>query len=138
MTGINFLDDSAASFQSAALLTENHAAQLVTKLFCFVGIAGASKAFGQFEEGLLFLFPRFDAQFDEFHKDAVVAQALSFGHAVHLPGNGSGEGYAASDLLCYRHGIIIHQFGALLPAVKDGASGPSLTDARLRWFQCGR
>jgi hypothetical protein len=55
-----------------------------------------------------------------------------------LPGNGSGEGYAASDLLCYRHGIIIHQFGALLPAVKDGASGPSLTDARLRWFQCGR
>jgi len=29
-----------------------------------------------------------------------------------LFGNGSGEGYAASDLLCCWHGIIIHQFGA--------------------------
>jgi hypothetical protein len=39
---------------------------------------------GQLEERLLPLFPRFDAQFDEFEQNAIIAQALAFGQTIYL------------------------------------------------------
>ncbi len=99
--------------QSAALFTENQAAQLVAQPLRLFGIARGAKAFGKVEKCLLSLFPRFDAQLNEFHQDTVIAQTLALGHTIYLFGNWSGEGHAPSDMFCHRHGIIIHQFGAL-------------------------
>jgi hypothetical protein len=78
-----------------------------------LGIVCGAEAFGKFEEGLLFLFPRFDAQLNELHQNAVVTQAPALGHALHLFGDGSGERYAPADVFCGGHGIIVHQFGAM-------------------------
>ncbi len=93
-------------------LAEDQAAQLVAQALSLLRIVGGAKAFGKLEEGLLFLLPRFDAEFDEFHQNPVVAQALALGHALYLFGDGSGEGHAAADVFRGGHGIIIHQFGA--------------------------
>ena len=105
-----------------ALFTENQAAQLIAQTLRFSGIARISEALGELEKRLLSLFPRFDAQLDELHQDTVIAQALALRHTIYLFSNGSGEGHAPSDMFGYRHGIIIHQFGALSvsPLIRKG------------------
>jgi len=102
----------AARFRSGAIFTENQAAQLVAQALGLLGIARGAKAFGKLEKSLFFLFPRFDAELNEFHQNAVVTQALALCHALYLFGDGSGEGYAPPDVFCGWHGIIIHHFGA--------------------------
>ena len=97
---------------------------MVAQLLSFFGIICVSEAFGQLEERLLFLFPRFDAQLDEFEQNAVVAEALALGETVYLFGNGSGERHAPSDMLDNRHGIIIHHFGALRRRAKSQNARP--------------
>jgi hypothetical protein len=97
---------------------------LVAQLLSFLGIICVSEAFGQLEERLLFLFPRFDAQLDEFEQNAIIAEALAFGETIYLFGNGCGERHAPSDMLGNRHYIIMHHFGALMAAGKNSKCPP--------------
>lgn len=108
----NSSGDSRPNLNLRHSLTENQTTQLVAQLLCLIGIGGGAKTFGKFKERLLFLFPRFDTQFNEFHQDSVIAKALTLGQTVDLFGNGSGKRDTASDMLGCWHGIIIHQFGA--------------------------
>src|ERR1700733_13931877 len=75
------------------VFTENQTAQLVAQSLGLLRIARGAEAFGKLEKGLLFLSPRFDAEFNELHQNTVVAQSLALCHALHLFGDGSGERY---------------------------------------------
>ena len=55
-----------------------------------------------------------DSLLDEFHKNAVVAEALALGETVYLFCDGSGERHAPSDMFDHGHDIILHHFGASL------------------------
>ena len=101
-----------SSFVTKTLLTENQTAQLVAQSLGLLRVAGGTESFGEIEEGLFFLLRRFDAEFDEFHQNPVVAQALALCHALYLFGDGSGERYASANMFCW-HTIIIHHFGAI-------------------------
>jgi hypothetical protein len=74
-----------------ALFTESQTAQLVAQSLRLFGIARGAKTFGKVEECLLFLFPCFDAQLNEFHQDTVIAQTLALCHTIYLFGNWSRE-----------------------------------------------
>src|SRR6202043_1119706 len=89
-------------------------------------IARGTKTFGKLEESLLFLLPRFDAELDELHQNAVVAQALALCHALHLFGDGKGERCAPADVFCGGHSIIMHQFGAAAEGVEKPGLGPAV------------
>jgi hypothetical protein len=69
-----------------------------SKSFGLLRIARGSKASGKLEESFLFLFPRFNAEFNELHQNTVVAQALALCHALYLLGDGGGERCAPADV----------------------------------------
>jgi hypothetical protein len=99
----------AARFRPGALFTKNQTAQLVAQSLGLLRIALGAKAFGKLEKRLLFLFPRFDAEFDEFDEfpqNPVIAQALALSHALYLFVEGCGERYAPTDRFRRGHSII--------------------------------
>jgi hypothetical protein len=60
-------------------------------IFGLLRIARGSKASGKLEESFLFLFPRFNAEFNELHQNTVVARALALCHALYCLAMGVGS-----------------------------------------------
>jgi hypothetical protein len=102
----------AARFQFEAVLAENHATQFVAHKLGLLGVACRAEALSQLEEGLLPLFLRFQAKLDEFHQNAVVAEASAFGDALDLFRDLRGKRYAAPNWFYSLHGISMHHYGA--------------------------
>jgi hypothetical protein len=62
--------------------TKDETPHLIPKLFYLFRIGGGAKAFGKSEECLLFLPPRFQALFEQFNQNPVVAEAFFSGDAL--------------------------------------------------------
>jgi len=69
--------------------TEDEAPHLISKLLYLFRIGGGAKAFRESEECLLSLPLRFQALFDRFNQNPVVAEAFFSGDAPHLLGSSS-------------------------------------------------
>ena len=98
------------------------------KRFASCGVARSAKAFGQFEECLLFLFPRFDAQLNEFHQDTVIAQRWLFAMrstclatGAEQPGRSVGTGCRGNASL----GIIVSGCWQMMPDAAHSNSSNS-------------
>jgi hypothetical protein len=100
-------------FDARHLFTEDQPPQLVAQALNLSGVVSCTELFGQIEECLFFLPTGFDALFNEFDEDAVVAQSAPFGYALYLARYLIWEGYAAANLLGRGHGTSLHHFGAL-------------------------
>jgi hypothetical protein len=99
-------------FDSRHLFPKHKPPQLVAQALDLRRIVGGAELFGKIEERLFFLPTGFDALFNEFDEDAVVAQTAALGDALYLAGYLTWEGYTAADLLRCGHGTILHRFGA--------------------------
>jgi hypothetical protein len=99
----------ATRFLFAALFTEYEAPEFVAKMLCFFRILSGSKTLCQLKETGLLLLLRFDALFDQFDKDAVIAEAATLSKGIDLLGHLSRQSDAAPDSFCGGHGTIIHR-----------------------------
>ena len=102
------------------LFAKDEPSQLVAQLFDLPGFAGITEAIGQLEKGLLFLPSGFDALFDEFHQNAIIAKGPPLCEGLDLFSDFGGQSYAAANLSCASPfcachcSTSIHHFGASL------------------------